>query len=314
VHFEAVVVALVKEEEQLMQPAKYGIIMPGVTLAGGAALHASWERDLTPGDLARIAETADRLGYHHITCSEHVGIPPEIESIRGGRYYDPLATFGFLAAGTRRIRFATHVLVLGYSHPLEIAKRYGTLDRLSGGRLVLGVGVGSLKPEFDLLGLGGVEFDRRGARGDDAIKALRASFGKSLPEYHGPFYRFSGFIIDPCGLQDNVPIWIGGRSTRSLRRAVVLGDGWMPFGLSVAQMGEMIAAAKNNDAWHERERPLECVLAHEGQIDPAGHPAEASEKIASVFAAGGTIASITCQSCSLEHYIEQLDALAALMI
>ena len=102
---------------------------------------------------------------------------------------DPLAFFGYLSAVTSRIRFATYVLVLAYSHPLEIAKRYGTLDLLSRGRLVLGMGVGSLKAEFDLLGLGGAEFDERGVRGDDALRALRASLGRHLPEYRGPYYN-----------------------------------------------------------------------------------------------------------------------------
>ena len=76
-------------------------------------------------------------------------------------YWDPLATFGYLAARTERIRFATHVLVLAYHHPLEIAKRYGTLDRVSNGRVILGVGVGTLKEEFDLIG---APFDDRGPR------------------------------------------------------------------------------------------------------------------------------------------------------
>src|ERR1700724_1289758 len=97
---------------------------------------------------------------------------------RGGRYYDPLATFGYLAARTERIRLATHVLVLGYHHPLEIAKRYGTLDVVSGGRLILGVGVGSLESEFALVG---ADFAERGARADEALVALRNGFAQSQP-------------------------------------------------------------------------------------------------------------------------------------
>ena len=92
--------------------------------------------------------------------------------MRGGRYYDPLATFGALGAHTATIRFAAHVLVLGYHHPLEIAKRYGTLDVVTGGRVIVGVGVGSLQEEFELLG---APFDDRGARADDAMRALRAA-------------------------------------------------------------------------------------------------------------------------------------------
>ena len=109
-------------------------------------------------DVVEVVKAADRLGYHHVTCSEHIGVPADQALRRGARYYDPLATFGHFSAVTRRIRFATSVLVFGYHHPLEIAKRYGTLDVVSGGRTILGLGVGSLKEEFDLLGLGGAEF------------------------------------------------------------------------------------------------------------------------------------------------------------
>src|SRR5262249_17529984 len=152
---------------------------------------------------------ADALGYHHVTCSEHVAIPAHVAPVRGARYYDPLATFGFLAARTTRLRFLTHVLVLPYHHPLALAKRYGTLDRLSGGRLILGGGVGSLEEEFALLG---VEFAARGPRYEDALRALRAAFGGREPRYEGRDYRFADVVVDPCAVQPRVPIWLGGRS------------------------------------------------------------------------------------------------------
>ena len=118
-------------------------------------------------------------------------------------YWDPLSTFGFLAAHTARISLTTSVVVLGYHHPLDIAKRFGTLDRLSGGRLVLGVGVGSLKEEFDLLG---ATFDGRGEQADDAIRALRASLSTTRPSYRGSHYEFDGFAVEPCAVQERVPI------------------------------------------------------------------------------------------------------------
>src|SRR3954464_5145888 len=115
-------------------------------------VHNSWEETASFDAVVEIARAADRLGYHHLTCSEHVAVPAgEIAARRGSRYYDPLATFGYLAAATTSIRRETRVLVLGYHHPFEIAKRYGTLDTVSGGRLILGLGVGSLEEEFALL-------------------------------------------------------------------------------------------------------------------------------------------------------------------
>src|ERR1700753_610153 len=118
---------------------KLGIATPVVTNVAGSALE--WEKEATVEDIGRIAETADRLGYHHMTCSEHIGLPSTETARRGARYWDPLATFGYAAARTRQIRFATMTLVLGYHHPLAIVKRYGTLDHVTGGRVILGVGV-----------------------------------------------------------------------------------------------------------------------------------------------------------------------------
>ena len=108
---------------------RLGLVTPVLTLLPRA--HARWEEDGDIDDVARIVVAADALGYHHVTCSEHIAIPTDVAKVRGGRYWDPLATFGYLAAKTTQIRFATYVLVLGYHHPLAIAKRYGTLDRIT---------------------------------------------------------------------------------------------------------------------------------------------------------------------------------------
>jgi probable F420-dependent oxidoreductase len=288
--------------------ARYGLTTPGLTL--NIARHSSWEKEATIADIAAVAQTADRLGYHHLTCSEHVGIPVDVEVIRGGRYYDPLAIFGYLAALTERIELATYVLVLGYSHPLEIAKRYGTLDVVSGGRVILGLGVGSLHPEFKLLGLGGAEFAERGKRGDEAIRALRFAWAERHPAFHGEYYDFDDFIIDPCALRKNAPFWIGGRSMRSLRRAVTLADGWSPFGLSVEQMGAMIAEAQAMPEW----KPIDLILRHDGLLDPQAEPAQAADAIRKTLAAGATKVNIGFVHQSRAHYIEQLEALAALAI
>lgn len=216
-----------------------GIGSPVVTRHPATA--AQWEADAGIAELSAIAETADRLGLHHMTCSEHVAVPAGVAAERGGTYWDPLATFGFLAARTSRLRLVTQVLVLGFHHPLEIAKRYGTLDTVSGGRLVLGLGVGSLREEFDLLG---EPFSGRGARADEAIVALRAAMGTTSPAHSGEHYAFADVVVDPTTAQAQVPLWIGGRSARSLRRAVELGDGWVPFGLPLRELTEMLAAVE----------------------------------------------------------------------
>jgi probable F420-dependent oxidoreductase len=284
-----------------------GIVTPVVTRLPRA--HARWEETAGIAEVERVVVEAERLGYYHVTCSEHVGVPPDIAEVRGATYWDPLATFGYLAARTTTIRLATFVLVLGYHHPLAIAKRYGTLDRVCAGRLILGVGVGSLEQEFELLD---APFADRGERGDDAIRALRASLSQPEPSYSGTHYDFSGFVIDPHAIQERVPIWIGGRTARSLRRAVELADGWAPFGLATDELEAMLARARETDAWAQREEPLEVVLQNERPLDPAGEPGRVGERLTRFAELGTTILSARFVHHSLDHYLEQLAALAEL--
>lgn len=280
--------------------ARLGIVTPVLTLVPGQ--HSAWERTGAVGDIVAVAQAADRLGFAHLTCSEHVAVSAETAQQRGPMFWDPLATLSYLAAVTSRIRLATHVLVLGHQHPLALAKRYGTLDRLSGGRLVLGVGVGSLQEEFALLG---TPWDDRGARGDDALRALRASL--SLPEatYRGEFFEFSGLVVEPHAVQERVPIWVGGRTRRSLRRAVELGDGWAPYGLRRADLVDILDAVERPDGF-----PV--VLYTPRPIDPQGDPDGARRSLDEAFAAGATLVNVTLQSSSPQHYVEQLEALRAL--
>ncbi|MER6632186.1 LLM class F420-dependent oxidoreductase [Streptomyces sp. NPDC000987] len=279
---------------------RIGITSPVVVQLPGSA--SAWEADAGIDELGRIARAADRLGFHHLTCSEHVAVPLDIARERGGTYWDPLATLGHLAALTSRIRLVTQVLVLGYHHPLQIAKRYGTLDRISHGRVTLGLGVGTLAEEFDLLG---AEFADRGARADDALRALRASLSRRVPEYRGEHYSFGDFVVEPHAVQEHLPLWIGGRTPRSLRRAVSLGDGWVPFGLAPDRLREMLAAADVPDGF-------EVVLAPGRPLDPAGAPEETLATLARLRDAGATLLSASVAARSADHYCEQLEALHTL--
>jgi probable F420-dependent oxidoreductase len=291
---------------------KFGITTPVVTLLPGTP---AWEEAGGPEEIREVAVAADRLGYYSLTCSEHVGIPMDVAKVRGARYYDQLSTFGFIAALTRQIRLLTHIVVLPYHHPLEVAKRFGTLDRLSGGRLILGLGVGSLKQEFELLG---ASFDDRGARYDDAISALRASLGKRTPAYQGTFYRFENFVIDPCAVQDPVPLWLGGRTPKSLRRAVAVADGWVPitqihpvrFGLSLEELSALVQEAREWPEWKARSRPFEIALGFEEPLDlEAPAQVEAARKqVDQMRAAGATVINVTLKASSAAHYVAQLES------
>ncbi|WP_433635213.1 TIGR03619 family F420-dependent LLM class oxidoreductase [Nocardia sp. CA-120079] len=269
---------------------------------------AEWERDAGIEEIARIAEEGDRLGFDHVTCSEHIAVAEDSESAmlkgaRGTRYWDPLATLSYLAARTTWIRLCTSVLVLGYHHPLAIAKRYGTLDRISGGRVVLGVGVGTAREEFELLG---ASFADRGRRADEAIPALRAALGRSVPEFAGQYYRFGGLVVDPHAVQRHMPIWVGGVSDAALRRATTLGDGWLPAAVTPDQLHARLK---------EREPAapgFEVVVGTTETLAPDSAPDRAEQVIGELGAAGATIVQPRLRHRSLEHYLEQLDALSRL--
>jgi probable F420-dependent oxidoreductase len=276
---------------------RIGLSSPVVVQVPGVA--SDWEATATVDDLAHIAEVADELDFAYLTCSEHVAVPSMDAARRGAVYWDPLATFGFLAAHTRRIRLATSVLVLGYHHPLDIVKRYGTLDRVSSGRLILGVGIGSLREEFELLD---AQWEDRAARADDAIAAIRASMSTTTPRYRGPFYDYEDVIVEPCAQQDRVPIWVGGRTAASLRRAVRLADGWTPFGLTNDQVAAMIAEV-------ELPADFELVLAAPRAVDPEGDSVNARRALQELADAGATAVTCSVRADSAEHYCEQLKRL-----
>lgn len=276
---------------------RVGISTPVVMQLPGVS--SDWEADAGVDDLIEIACAADRLGFDHLTCAEHVAVPTDRVEGRGLTYWDPSATLAFLAAHTRRIRLVTSVLVLGYHHPLQIAKRYGTLDRLSGGRLVLGVGVGSLQEEFDLLG---AQFADRGARAEESLAALRESLSNPRPAFRGRFFDYDSVAVQPCAVQPHLPIWVGGRTMRSLRRAVRLADGWMPFGRSAAELADLLARV-------DLPAGFEVVLPTGHAVDPIGDPAATGRRLRRLHAAGATAVTCSVRAESARHYCEQLAVL-----
>ncbi|WP_040816143.1 TIGR03619 family F420-dependent LLM class oxidoreductase [Nocardia concava] len=285
---------------------RMGISTPVVLDIPGRS--AAWEREAGIAEIARIAEAADRLGFDHLTCSEHVAVAEHSGSAmlggsRGTRYWDPLATLSYVAARTTRIRLCTSVIVLGYHHPLAIAKRYGTLDAISGGRVVLGVGVGTAREEFELLG---ASFADRGRRADDAMAALRAALGRREPKYSGTYYSFDGLVVEPHAVQPRMPLWVGGVSDAALRRATALGDGWIPAGLDAATLRQRL------DGVDCGTTGFEVVVGTAGRIDPMAEPGHAEQALGELAEAGATIVQPRVRHESLPQYLDQLAALAEL--
>ncbi|THA70748.1 LLM class F420-dependent oxidoreductase [Streptomyces sp. A0958] len=210
----------------LTGPLSYGMQLP---IQSQSALYAEpWEAGATPADLAEIARTADRTGFAYIASCDHVAVPRRLAAGMGTAWYDPVASLAFLAGVTERVLLMSHVAVVGLRHPLVTAKQYATLDHLSGGRLILGVGAGHVREEFDALG---ADFDGRGALLDETIDALKAALGpEEYPEFAGERFSFAGLGQLPRPAQERVPLWVGGSSPAAVRRAAVRGDGWLPQG------------------------------------------------------------------------------------
>ncbi|MDK0520148.1 LLM class F420-dependent oxidoreductase [Streptomyces sp. ML-6] len=210
----------------LTGPLSYGMQLP---VQSQSTIYAEgWEAGAGPEDLAAVARTADRTGFAYLASCDHVAIPRRLAGVMGTVWYDPVATLAFLAGITERVLLMSHVAVVGLRHPLATAKQYATLDHLSGGRLILGVGAGHVPEEFEALG---ADFEGRGGVLDETIDALRAALGpEEYPEFAGERFAFSGLGQLPRPARGRVPVWVGGSSPAAVRRAAVRGDGWLPQG------------------------------------------------------------------------------------
>ena len=193
--------------------------------------------------LVGLASRAEELGFDSVWVHDHVfNVGHVFDRIGGKPYYEPLTLLSFVAARTRRVRLGTSVLVLPYHNPIRLAKTAATLDVLSGGRLILGVGVGLIEKEMQAMGS---SFAERGALTDEAIAVMRALWTEEEPSFDGKHYRFSGMKFSPKPLQKpSIPVVIGGVSRAAIRRAARLGDGWQPLGLSPEALGQGIAALR----------------------------------------------------------------------
>ena len=207
----------------------YGIQLPVQALSVMTSL--PWEREgAGPDELLAAARAADESGFFYVAVCDHVAIPRAKAETMSTTWYHPVATLAWLAGQTRNVRLMTNVFVPAYRHPLETAKAFGTLDALSGGRVILGVGAGHVEGEFDVLG---IPFAERGPRTDAAIDGIVASW---LSEFVGDV----GLAPRPVQ-QPRPPIWVGGSSKPALRRVAARGDGWIPQGTPKKQMPASIA-------------------------------------------------------------------------
>ncbi|WP_432178317.1 LLM class F420-dependent oxidoreductase [Streptomyces sp. NBC_00063] len=280
----------------------------------------TWEAGAGVADLAEIARTADRTGFDYIACCDHVAIPRRLADAMSTTWYDPVATLAYLAGITENVRLMSHVAIVGLRHPLATAKQYATLDHLSGGRLILGVGAGHVQEEFEALG---VDFARRGAVLDEALDALRAALGpEEYPSFKGERYAFEGLGQRPRPVQSRVPVWVGGSSAPAVRRAAVKGDGWLPQGDSREQLPGQIAKLKRlrEEAGVEAPVTVGAIAEplyvgvpawHVGRRTLSGAPQALAESLRAYGAMGVDQIQIRFRSRSLGELTDQMAAFAA---
>src|SRR5262245_43281878 len=184
-----------------------------------------------PETAAKVARAAEAAGFESVWTGEHVVLPdpqaPPSPAPPGHPMLDPAVVLAFLAAHTERLRLATGIIILPQRNPLVLAKELASVDVLSQGRLIFGLGAGYLRPEFDALG---ARFEDRGARTDEYIDAIRALWTEAKPSFAGRTVRFGRIDARPRPVQrPHPPIVVGGTSPAALRRAVLRGNGWYGF-------------------------------------------------------------------------------------
>jgi probable F420-dependent oxidoreductase len=192
----------------------------------GVKLHHSGP-GATAEMMRRWTLLAETLGFHFVMAGDHVALTPDVTASYPAPFFEACTSLTWLAAQTRTIGLGTTVLVVPYHHPLHLAQLTTSVDVLSGGRLILGVGVGWARQEFEALG---VPFEQRGAITDDYLAALKVLWTEQPASYEGRFVRFRDVTLDPRPVQrPHPPLWIGGDSDAALRRAVRFGDAWHPI-------------------------------------------------------------------------------------
>jgi probable F420-dependent oxidoreductase len=249
--------------------------------------------------LVAIAHAVDAApAIADLWVADHVAIPPDDSEGSDGRYLDPLATLAFLAGTTERVGLGTAVLVVPYRPALPTAKWVATVQELSGGRLLLGVGVGWMQPEFRALG---VDVRRRGAITDETLAFLDRCFGSDVVEANGQPFLFRPRPPRP-------PVFIGGAPPHAFRRALAHGAGWMPTGLDPDTLAPLATDLRSAAARAGLPAPEIAVLTRL----PLDDRAAGRDRVARYAAAGATRVIHGARYADAGEFVAILERLAAL--
>ncbi len=276
-----------------------------------------WEADAGADELRAIVQKADDTGFFYLAVCDHLAVTKPMDDFMSTTWYDTVATLGWIAALTERVRVMSHVYVMSYRHPLHTAKSFMTLDELSGGRAILGVGAGHLEGEFDLLGF---DFAERGRITDAAIDVVRDAFANEYPDIETPYWghlRDAGMAPRPR--QSPLPIWVGGSSKPALRRAAERGDGWLPQGTPRDEMPGQIAFLLEHRKQTLGDEPIDLGTISEflyvgdpgwdvGEQTLAGSPEMLADRLNEFAAMGVSHLQIRFRNRSLQELLDQMDA------
>ncbi len=233
---------------------------------------------------ARVARAAEAAGFDSLWVADHVVLPDPPVAGRpmapDMRLLEPIVALTFLAAHTSRIKLATGVIILPQRQAVVLAKQLASLDVLSNGRLIFGLGVGWCEPEMRSTG---ASFAERGRIGDDYLAAMRALWTQPKPAHRGPYVSFDGVQAMPRPVQTPIPIVVGGRTPPAYRRAVSQGHGWYGFGLDVAETQKSVNALR--EAEKKSSRPAELGRL-EISITPPGYDVPDKAGVDAYAAAG----------------------------
>jgi len=214
--------------------------------------------------IRRVAIAAEELGYDSVWTTDHVIVPrADIEPY--GRIFESVVTLAMVAAVTQRVRVGTSIIVLPMRNPVLFAKQAATIDAASGGRLIVGVGVGWNEPEYKNLS---ANFKNRGKRLDEDITLLRALWSSESANFHGQYTQIADSVFAPLPARREIPIWIGGNGEPSWQRAAALGDAWHATGAAP----EGVAAAVKYFHEHKPARPLLISARLTVNLDPSVPP------------------------------------------
>jgi probable F420-dependent oxidoreductase len=277
-----------------------------------------WEAAAGTDDLVEVARAADRAGALYVGVCEHVAIPRPYDERMGTTWYHPFTTLGFLAGVTTSVRLLSHVISLPYHHPLEVAKAFTTLDALSGGRAVIGVGAGHVEPEFALLG---VPFAERGRWVERSLPALRAALDDEWPALPDGDWGLDGSAgVAPRPVQASVPIWVGGSSAVAVRRAARHGDGWLPQGVRRGDLPGIVARIRDLRVAAGRPEPFDvgalvgCYVGEPGwDVGPiyAGAPDRIADQLRTWVEAGANQLQVRFRSRDRAELVDQIERFGA---